>query len=99
MEVLSMMKRRSLQVLFTVILHAVQLSAQDTLIVRADNSAVWGTAPKLVEELRIGLRQGDERYEFGLAVDLVELSNGDVWVADRMRGTVRRYSSTGAHLG
>src|SRR5687767_4290998 len=75
------------------------VTAQDTLVVRADNPPVWGASPRLVEELRIGKADGDARYVFGYVSTVLEAPDGTIWVADRQRAAVRRYSATGEHLG
>lgn len=73
-------------------------SAQDTVVVRADNAPVWGTRPRLVEEVRIGLLEGDERYTFGLLGDLAVGDDGVVWVADPQAKTLRRFGPAGDAL-
>jgi hypothetical protein len=93
-----MTRRRALMFLVA-FLHPVQVAAQDTLIVVADNPPVWGAAPQLVEELRIGVLDGDARYQFGSVENVVEVSDAEVWVADETLGVIRRYSLTGVHLG
>jgi hypothetical protein len=74
-------------------------TAQDTLVVRADNPPVWGRSPRLVEELRIGTRGSDGPSDFGYVSTVLELPDGSIWVADRQRSVVRRYSSKGEHQG
>ena len=41
------------------------LGAQDTLVVHSNGSPAWGSAPRLVEELRIGVLEGAEEELFG----------------------------------
>jgi len=75
------------------------LGAQDTLVVRADNAPAWGESPQLVEEVRIGAIEGDDRYTFGFVAGVATALDGSIWVSDRMLGTLRRYSPAGLHLG
>ena len=72
---------------------------QDTLVVVADNAPVWGSSPQLIEEVRIGMVGGDDRYTFGLVAGVSATPQGEIWVSDRILGSVRRYSSDGLHLG
>jgi hypothetical protein len=80
-------------------LPAVAVAAQDTLVVHADNPPVWGAAPRLVEELRIGVLDGDPRSQLGYIAEVVESADGAVWLADRTLGAVRRFSHAGEPLG
>ncbi|GMV08264.1 MAG: hypothetical protein AMXMBFR53_45390 [Gemmatimonadota bacterium] len=71
----------------------------DTLRVRVSERPVWGLDPTLVEEIRIGALEGDERYTFGLVAGVAVSPDGTIWVSDRVLGTLRRYSPEGVHLG
>ncbi len=73
-------------------------AAQDTLVVRADGPHTWGERLQLVEEVRIGVVDGDERYVFGRVAGVVPAAEGSVWVADGQAQIVRRYDESGAHL-
>jgi hypothetical protein len=81
------------------LLFPINVAAQDTLVVRADNPPVWGASPRLVEELRIGVIDGDPRYTLGRVGDVVEASDGTIWIADDQLLAIRRYSPRGEHLG
>lgn len=75
------------------------VAAQDTVVVRADNSPVWGHAPRLIEEIRIGAIDGAEESASGRVVGVVVLGDGEIWVADRTANTIRRFDSLGHSIG
>ena len=52
----------------------------------------------LVEDLRIGMREGPPEYQFGRISGYAELSDGRIVVADAMASRVRFYSPEGKHL-
>ncbi len=79
------------------LLLATTAAAQETVVLEANNPPVWGDAT-LVEEVRIGTLDGDERYALGLVVGITETADGTVWVADRMLGAIRRYNADGEYL-
>jgi len=72
---------------------------QDTVVVRADNPPVWGAAPRLIEDLRIGALDGDEVYTFGNVSDVAVSPDGTIWVADEQARAIRRYDRAGKHIG
>lgn len=72
--------------------------AQDTLTVRADGPPVWGGAPELVEEIRIGVLEGDINLSFGHVTGVAVEDDGTIWVADSQNAEVRRFSSDGEFL-
>jgi hypothetical protein len=74
-------------------------SAQPTTVVRADNAPLWGNSPRVVEEVRIGVLDGDERYTFGSVIAVAVTTDGTMWVADRMLYKIRRYDANGVHVG
>ena len=78
---------------------ALPVAAQDTLVVEADNPPVWGDAPTLVEELRIGTVEGDPDTSFGLIAGIEVDSAGVIWVADTQGPALRRFSPEGSFLG
>ncbi len=53
----------------------------------------------LVEDVRIGSIDGDERYILGEVSGVAVTADGDIWVADQAAAHVRRYSPQGEHLG
>ena len=71
---------------------------QDTVVVKADNPPVWGAAPRLVQEVRIGALQGEEEYTFGRVQDVAVAEDGTIWVADAQDHAIRRYSPDGHFL-
>jgi len=73
--------------------------AQDTVVVRAENPPAWGLRPRLVEEVRIGTLDGDERYAFGRIGDLAVGDDGVIWVCDPQAKAIRRFSPEGEALG
>lgn len=72
-------------------------SAQDTVVVRANGPAVWRN-PRLVEELRIGVLDGDERYVFGRVSYVEEMADGSVWIVDAQGPRVRIYDRSGLYV-
>lgn len=75
------------------------LGAQDTLVVRSDGSPAWGSAPRLVEELRIGALEGAEEELFGSVGAVVVTAGGTVVIADTQVPALRLFSSSGRYLG
>jgi len=80
-------------------LSAAPIVAQDTLTIVADAPPVWGSAPDLAEELRIGTLDGDVDFAFGHLVGLAVEKDGTIWVADSQNIEVRRFNSQGEFLG
>lgn len=80
------------------LLSALSAQGQDTLVVVADNPPVWGDAPQLIEELRIGSLEGDERYALGRVEGLVVDADGVIWVADDAVPAIRRFRPDGRFL-
>lgn len=79
-------------------LDAAHVVAQDTIVVRADNLPMWGARPGLVEEVRIGTVDGDERYVLGRVASVAVTSDGTIWVADAQLAAIRRYDRRGEHI-
>ena len=71
------------------------LSAQDTLVVRADNEPAWGRDLLLVEEVRIGVLEGDPAYAFGYVSDVAQGEDGRIWVADSRNVEIRVFDDLG----
>lgn len=69
----------------------------DTLVV--DGPPVWGDAPGLVEELRLGTLMGDAKEAFGSIGGVLALEDGSIWIGDRDLGAIRRFDSAGTYLG
>lgn len=75
------------------------LGAQDTLVVVADHAPAWGPTPTLVEELRIGVLEGDVDFVFGRIRGVAVDTSGVMWVADSQGPSLRRYGPDGSFLG
>lgn len=69
----------------------------DTLVV--DGPPLWGDAPALVEELRVGTLMGDADEAFGSIGGVLALDDGSIWIGDRDLGAIRRFDSAGTYLG
>lgn len=72
--------------------------AQDTVTVHADQPPVWGAAPRLVEEMRIGALEGPEQETFGRLVAAAVGPSGEVVVADELGPSLRLFGSDGRYL-
>ncbi len=53
---------------------------------------------RLVEDIRIGMREGPPEYQFGQISGYGEMSDGRIVVADAMASKIRFYSPEGEHL-
>ena len=73
-------------------------TAPDTLTVVATNPPVWGPNPALVEEVRVGVIDGEPEYTFGKVNGIALGADGVLWVADGLAGTIRRFTADGSHL-
>ncbi len=72
--------------------------AQDTLVVRADNSPLWGQEVQLSEEIRIGMLDGPDEYLFGRIGSVAVGLDGMIFVYDGHVPVIRQYDSTGMYL-
>ena len=70
----------------------------DTVVVRTVAGSVWGDSVRLVEELRIGEREGGDEYGFGRVGELVVGADGTLYVFDHALGLLRAYDPTGRYL-
>lgn len=75
------------------------LFAQEPLVVVADHDPAWGATPTLVEELRIGVLEGDPDLVFGRIRGVAVDTGGVMWVADSQGPSLRRYGPDGSFLG
>jgi hypothetical protein len=73
-------------------------AAQDTVVVRADNSPEWGSNVRVIEELRIGALDGPDEYIFGYIVSIAAREDGAIFVYDVQVPIIRRYSAAGQHV-
>lgn len=71
--------------------------AQDTLVVRADQSPLWGSA-ELVEELRIGSLDSPPQEVFGRLADAAVGPHGEIVVADRQGPALRLFDPGGEYV-
>ena len=74
-------------------------SATDTLVVTANNAPVWGEAPALVEEVRIGALDGPDAEVFGEVSDVAVTADGTMWISDSQLAVIRRFAPDGTYLG
>jgi hypothetical protein len=70
----------------------------DTTVVRTVSGSVWGDKVSLVEELRIGSKEGDGVDAFGAIHGLAVLPTGAVAVFDGSVPALRLFSPEGTHL-
>ncbi|MEX2283833.1 MAG: hypothetical protein WEE89_15215 [Gemmatimonadota bacterium] len=63
---------------------------QDTTVVRSRGAGVWKTV-KLVEELRIGVLEGDDSHIFGSVLGMAVARDGSMFVADMPGQRIRLY--------
>ncbi len=70
------------------------------VVVENEDVPLWreGDAWSFTKLVRIGVREGDPRYQFGSTTGLVVLSDGRVVVADAMAHTIRFFSPEGTYL-
>jgi len=72
--------------------------AQPVTVVQSTNAPVWGASPRLVQELRIGVIDGDDEYMFG-GIDGVAIgAQGNIFVADGKVPIVREYDAAGKFI-
>ena len=77
---------------------AEQSKRGDTTVVRTVSGSVWGAKVSLVEELRIGSKEGDGVDAFGAIQGLAVLPTGAVAVFDGSVPALRLFSPEGKHL-
>src|SRR5687768_5144872 len=75
-----------------------RVSAQDTIVVRADNAPEWGSNIRLVRELRIGELDGAPEYTFGRIHAVTAGRDGSIFVVDAQVPTLRQYDAAGRHV-
>ena len=74
-------------------------AAQDVDTVLVNGPPIWGSAPRVVEELRIGTLMADPNESFGLIGGVLVLVDGSIWIGDRQLGAIRRFDAAGRYLG
>ncbi len=70
-------------------------SAQAPIVVRSTEAPAWGAAVRLVEELRIGVLEGDPDYELGRVRKVAVGANGQIIVADDAAPALRVFDANG----
>jgi hypothetical protein len=70
----------------------------DTTIVRSMAPGPWGERAGMVEELRIGVLEGAEEYQFGLINEIAIDDSGGIYVFDGQVPALRYYDSSGAYI-
>lgn len=73
------------------------VTGQDTTVVQSTGAGAWRN-PRLVEELRIGTLDGDERYIFGRVSHVEVTSDGSHWIVDGQGPRVRIYDRDGRYV-
>jgi hypothetical protein len=80
---------------FALVLPGVLCLAQSPVVVRSTAPPVWGSSPRLVEEMRIGVLDGDEEYMLGLVYNVAVGRNGTVIIEDHQLPLLRMYDASG----
>ncbi len=70
----------------------------DTTVIRTVSGSVWGEKVALVEELRIGSKEGGGADAFGSIMALAVFQSGVIAVFDMSVPALRLFSSDGKHL-
>jgi hypothetical protein len=69
----------------------------DTVVVRTLSGSLWAGRARLVEELRLGAREGDPSLLFGQIAGLAVGADGSIYVLDRQVPEVRVFGPDGSH--
>ena len=72
--------------------------AQNSVTIRADNPPIWGNDVELMQEVRIGVLDGEPEYVFGWIVDMALGPDGSIFVVEGQGAVVRKYSPDGEYL-
>lgn len=70
----------------------------DTIVVRTVSGSVWGSDKTLIEELRIGVLEGEEPYMLGTISALAVNEAGEIFAIDRQVPIIRKYAPDGRHI-
>ena len=70
-------------------------TAQAPVVVRSSEAPAWGTAVRLVEELRIGVLDGDPDYVLGRVGQVAIGPNGQIIIADDAAPALRVFDANG----
>lgn len=71
----------------------------DTIVVRTVGGSTWGGSGRLVEEIRIGTRDGADHEMFGRVRALGVTPAGEMLVYDAQVPALRRFGPDGTYLG
>lgn len=73
-------------------------SRGDTTIVRTLSGSVWGSVTDLEEEVRIGLREGEEHFMLGSVAALAVGPDGSIYAMDTSVPALRKYAPDGTYV-
>lgn len=73
-------------------------SRGDTTIVRTLSGSAWGSVTDLEEEVRIGLREGEEHYMLGRVAALAVGPDGSIYAMDTSLPALRKYAADGTYV-
>lgn len=76
----------------------VSASAQDAPLIGADNAPAWGTDPRPIERIRIGMLDGPPEYTFGDVLFLTVRPDGAMFVYDHAGPQISQYSGDGSYV-
>ena len=76
---------------------SIRESAGDTVVVRTVSGSVWGASARLVQELELGVVDGDPALMFGQIAGLAVGPDGSIYVLDRQVPEVRVFAPDGTH--
>lgn len=83
----------------TLVILSAAASAQDTLVITADNPGEWGPGVALELDWRVGALEGEEHEMFGGISDIAPSPTGDVFVADWQVPIIRWFDASGRYKG
>ncbi len=67
----------------------------DTVVIAHSGEGQWGATRTLVEEMRIGVFEGPEEYQFGRIMDVAADAEGGVYVFDGQAPALRYFDPSG----
>lgn len=70
----------------------------DTIVVRTVAGSVWGEPAELVEEMRIGVFEGEDVYMFGSVRGFAVAPDGGIFVYDAQVPALRKYAPDGTYV-
>jgi len=86
-----------------ILLHVVAMTAsarttQDTVVLHANGSPVWGDSVSVVEEIRIGVLDGGDEYTLGHVAAMTVDGEGSIYVYDAQVPIIREYDAAGRFI-